>query len=1072
MNENESEHRNALPNGYRFHEYRIDGVLGVGGFGITYLGWDESLQQRVAIKEYLPNEIAVRDGKTVHPKSTKDLEDFEWGRMRFVEEARILVNFHHTNIVRVYRLVEDLNKTAYMVMSYEDGASLEDLLTQRDQPPCEETLRDILFPLLDGVEEVHKKNFLHRDIKPGNIFIRKRDESPVLLDFGSARQALGGRRSRSLSVVVSAGYAPIEQYESDPKLQKEYSDIYSLGGVLYRAIGGETPAESTSRSNAVYARGMKDPLIPAVEVGKGRYSVLFLRAIDHALAIREKDRPQNIAEWRKEFTQDSDVRSGRLPEKSTRSGLRHKIQAVAGLALLGAGIWWGLEQWMQTNPGLQECDTQAAYWGNPYASVLDNEGLIVPERALPACRKAVSSYPAEPRFKMQLARVFIRVLDYAEAIKWLQPLAEQGYAPAQLIFGSLHLKAKGMTRNEKEAFKWFNKAAEQNYVIAYYFMGNAYRKGEGVEQSDEVAEKWFKRLINAYQPLAEKGDRGAQFVIGVLTLDGFGTAKSVVEGETWLRKAADLGDLGAQADLGLLYIDGRGVKKDEAEGIRLVRKVAEQGSTYGQFNLGYLYFEGKGVSKNASEAMAWLRKAVAQEYGPAQAFLGHMFLHGIGVDKPDERAGINLLRKAMDQGEESGYYNLASAYLNGNGVPKDEKEALRLYRKAAELGYQAGRVSFGDMLANGQGGEKNLPEAVKWYRKAAEQDYADGQFRLGELFEEGMGVEKSYSETLKWYTKAATQNHALAQYKLGILYLEARGVEKNGADAVQWLLKAAEQNVAAAQSRLGMMYLTGDGVGKDGKEAEKWLLKASENGQIQAQLTLGVQYFRGELIKKDVNSAFKWIGKSAELGNTQGQYNLANMYFEGLGTEKNHREAIKWYRKAADNGLSDAQNMLGMMYLRGHGTDKNVKLAVEWFRKAAQKGNALAMINMANQHLSGDGVEKDDREAFKLLRMAADQGHVQGQYWVGVMYEHGRGVPKDESEALKWYRKSADQGDNDAKNALKRLQNQQSKTNNQQAEKNKDGTKPPLIKDRWEPNTNSGKQETAQERFFKSLMKP
>jgi hypothetical protein len=247
----------------------------------------------VAVKEYLPAGVALRgkDSATVLPISSDDRPTFEWGLDRFRTEAQTLVPFRHPNIVKVLRFFE-ANGTAYMVMDYEEGESLESIL-EREGALDETRIKRFLEPLLEGLAEVHALGFLHRDIKPDNIYLRN-DGQPVLLDFGAARQALGVR-SHSLTAIVTSGYAPYEQYESDGD-QGPWTDIYAMGAVLYTAIGGDVPPESTMRLSA-YARERGDPLIPATTLGHGQYSITFLEAIDGALRILEQDRPQTVHEW-------------------------------------------------------------------------------------------------------------------------------------------------------------------------------------------------------------------------------------------------------------------------------------------------------------------------------------------------------------------------------------------------------------------------------------------------------------------------------------------------------------------------------------------------------------------------------------------------------------------------------------------------------------------------------------------------------------------------------------------------------------------------------------------------------
>ncbi len=295
------EHRNSLQAGYRLHWYVIKRILGQGGFGITYLAEDTNLNQQVAIKEYLPIELAVREqDASIYPVSGKHGEQFSWGLDRFMSEAQTLAQFKHPNIVRVLTVFPE-NNTAYMVMEYEKGQAMHELL-QEKKILTESELSKIYLPVLDGLEQVHNAGFIHRDIKPPNIFIRA-DGSPVLLDFGSARQSLG-EKTHTLTSMVSPGFAPFEQYVSKSDKQGPWTDIYGLAATLYRSVTGRSPAEAMDRSEALL-HTHRDSFVGAAEISPEGYSRAFLAAIDHALAFRSEDRPQSIYQWRAELTQTS-----------------------------------------------------------------------------------------------------------------------------------------------------------------------------------------------------------------------------------------------------------------------------------------------------------------------------------------------------------------------------------------------------------------------------------------------------------------------------------------------------------------------------------------------------------------------------------------------------------------------------------------------------------------------------------------------------------------------------------------------------------------------------------------------
>ncbi len=276
----------ALPTGQTLEEYRLNGVLGQGGFGITYKADDLNLGNVVAIKEFLPIQFAHRQGGQVTARTSDDEASFKWGLDRFVEEARTLARFKHANIVRVQRIFR-ANGTAYMVTEFEPGMTMAAWLRSLEGPPPEDRLKSISQGVLAALEKLHEDQFLHRDIKPDNIYLCA-DGRPMLLDFGSARQALG-HRTKNLTELVTPGYAPLEQYHQNGH-QGPWSDIYAMGAVLYRAISGERPPDSPSRVK-------RDPYVTALASARAPYDRAFLEAIDWALRPDEDDRPKAVADW-------------------------------------------------------------------------------------------------------------------------------------------------------------------------------------------------------------------------------------------------------------------------------------------------------------------------------------------------------------------------------------------------------------------------------------------------------------------------------------------------------------------------------------------------------------------------------------------------------------------------------------------------------------------------------------------------------------------------------------------------------------------------------------------------------
>ncbi|HEU0290693.1 MAG TPA: serine/threonine-protein kinase [Burkholderiales bacterium] len=380
---------NALPRGYSLLEYRVESVLGTGGFGVTYLATDANLNLKVALKEYLPDDFAARAGdSSVQPKPGDASESFQWGLQRFMDEAKTLASFRHPNIVRVMRFFE-ANKTGYMVMEFVEGKSLPEWIGTR-RPLPQKSLEALVGPLLDGLAVIHKAGFLHRDIKPANIFMRD-DGSPVLLDFGSARELKG--RNQELTAVVSPGYAPLEQYHTQGK-QGPWSDLYAFGGVLYWMLTGNKPVEAA-------ARVRQDIMTPAVTAAGGRgYTPDFLAVVDWALKPNEDERPQSVAEFKRRLM------GGAQTEASERTIPLSAAEPTVIARPVEAGGTTGLTGVALDREQVKRIENEMARHIGPIAQVVvRNAAKKSP--SIPALAEAVASEIADEKARAAFIRKFV-----------------------------------------------------------------------------------------------------------------------------------------------------------------------------------------------------------------------------------------------------------------------------------------------------------------------------------------------------------------------------------------------------------------------------------------------------------------------------------------------------------------------------------------------------------------------------------------------------------------------------------------------------------------------------------------
>jgi len=605
--------KNTLQPGHKLLWYTIERVLGHGGFGITYLALDTNLDQNVAIKEFLPSEIAVRSADfTIQPKSESHKGQYESLLVRFLLEAKTLARFDHPNIVRVFSVFE-ANCSAYIVMRFEQGKSLSQILQDNRFIP-EERLKGIVLPILDGLSNVHKQGFIHRDIQPANIYIRE-DDSPVLLDFGSARQAIGD--SRTLTILVAPGYAPFEQYYSSGSEQGPWSDIYGMGATLYRVVAGVAPIDAIERSKGMLG-STRDVLAPAKIVGKGRYSDQFLSAIDHALEFNEKDRPQTVMEWVGEILGESTNinEQPHSPKQTTsheielsQSEATNKITSTSdkidgwsgflskpmlprfSLALLliltlGIGI---------LIPGILEKNDIS--FSRDDASKSKNENMAAIMESQMGQANSVEEKLSELQAQLDNEMTRITTLQYdvdslhsereeeEELIKELQEKRQQAENELSQVKNELQQAGQEKIRIEQEK----KKIAEQKKIR--------------VEQEKKKIAEQKKIRIEQEKSKTE--------------LDNQKEQESVVEVPAKI-KLNPL-DEGIMAYKQGLYTDA----------LRILAPLAKEGNPIAQYIIATLYREGRGVLSNNALALKWMRKAASQGNKEAQVDLARMYSNGI-----------------------------------------------------------------------------------------------------------------------------------------------------------------------------------------------------------------------------------------------------------------------------------------------------------------------------------------------------------------------------------------------------------------------------------------------------------
>ena len=316
-----SQANHPLPAGFQLEDYRIEKQISVGGFSIVYLAHDAS-GKAVAIKEYLPASLALRsDGQTKPVISQEHLSAFRYGMKCFFEEGRALAKLNHPNVIQVLNFFR-ANDTVYMVMEYERGRTLQEFIQKHHGHIHEKFIRGVFTRMLNGLREVHTHKLLHLDLKPSNIYLRA-DNTPVLIDFGAARQTLHSD-TPMLKPMYTPGFASPEHYFKRDELGP-WSDIYSVGASMYSCLAGAAPQASDARME-------KDQLQPASVRWEGQYSDQLLETIDWCLCLNHLYRPQSVFALQKALTEAVDMPAQGASKAAEKEGwLGHLVGKIKGM---------------------------------------------------------------------------------------------------------------------------------------------------------------------------------------------------------------------------------------------------------------------------------------------------------------------------------------------------------------------------------------------------------------------------------------------------------------------------------------------------------------------------------------------------------------------------------------------------------------------------------------------------------------------------------------------------------------------------------------------------------------------
>ena len=621
-------------------KYRIERVLGQGGFGITYrammketasgkLGAIE-IEIPVAIKEFFMGDICMRSDNSsyVSIPSIGSKSIVEQYRKKFVKEANNLASLSHPNIVKVIDVFQE-NGTDYYVMEYLEGGSLRDLVKQKGK--IEEAVAiQYVKSIGDALSYMHTKHMCHYDVKPSNIMLDKKGIAK-LIDFGiSKNYDNSGNQTSSTPIGISEGFAPLEQYKQSVQEFSPQIDIYALGATLYYLITGKVPPEASM----IFNDGL--PELPPFISRSTR------NAIEQAMQPRKKDRPKSMKAFI-DILNNSQI----APEVKNSSSIE-----------------------------VEDKDDDSTYFvkeGDSIPNVEQEHVKLNDEKqaSVHSAKKEINDKPKrKKKYFIWLLLIVILLLvvqycweeinhiDYTTYSERLVKAAEGGDAYAQFALGKCFYDGSGVSVNYTKAAEWFSKSEVQGNAEAQFYLGWCYHIGDGVSRDDSKAVELFTKSV-------EQGYLRANGILGDLYYEGKGITKDYSKAFELWAAAAEQGDSNAQYYLGKLYADGLAVKEDHTKSVNWLTKSAEQGHPIAQCDLAYHYFKGEVVSQDIDKAVILLTKSAEQDYPPAQYTLGDCFEKGIGVPKSSLTA-IMWYRKAAAQGEENAIQRLKELNVTVN----------------------------------------------------------------------------------------------------------------------------------------------------------------------------------------------------------------------------------------------------------------------------------------------------------------------------------------------------------------------------------------------------------------------
>lgn len=1055
----------ALPEGSILNgKYLVGKVLGRGGFGVTYLGFELNLQIRVAIKEFFPMGMSSRSSKnySVISSATAENEAFSKGCAAFLDEARTLAVINSSYVVHVRDYFKE-HSTAYLIMDFVDGKTLAREMKETGGRIHPDRLFSLINPMILEIEKLHKKNIIHRDIAPDNLIIVQDEltgeEHLVLLDFGAARSFVSSQISQRYTATVKAGFAPLEQYSQKSK-QGPYTDVYALCATIYYTLTGVIPPSALERS----ADGAVITPLKSFDIDIPDY---VENAIMHGLVQSSENRTQTMHQLYEELTTPPDERQIRyneaqkmMDEASTKEDFYRAEKAFAEIG----DYKNALKLSMECREKGEECRKRELYAEakelmakntlSAYKDALKKLESIGTwqdaDQQLDYCRLKIKELSGGDKPKVKIVPILLSALVAVGAIAFaiLRKPGPAGETDNALV-DDLQKQVTSLTTERDEAVRRAEeqeearlaaeKALDAANVALEAAQGEADQAKEEADRAKSEAEK-----MKASQEEAEAAAKAKEEEAAKANAEAEAAKKAAeearAEAEAAEKKAADTektaGASAKEAEEALkearAAAEAAEKKAAEAESEAKARaeeadKAKEQADAATK-SADSAKAEAEAAERRAAEATEAKNAAEQRALEATEAKeAAEQRANEATKEKEDlearEQQRINEeYQKAVDL-YNSGSYETAKAafaeledYLDSSSYIEKcdkaiEEERVKRLRaqipaiKSVELDEDNNPVISWDPL-----------EGVDYYTIYRSED-ENAYTNLNINTESTSYTLKSCKEGKEYFfkIKAKLNDGAYTDFSEAVSVQIPQSATEEASQTADELTNnrsgVYSEGIAFLQNN---QYLNAEEVFESLGDYED-----SQEKLAEVRYHIGEWYETGTNVAKNERVALSYYQLAADGGNADAFNKLGECAYYGIGRNRDYKAAYELFEKASDLGSVTAYYNIGLCYENGNGTGKNERLAISYYQLAADEGSAEALNKLGECAYSGIGRSQNYEAAFALFEQAADLGNVDAFYNIAQCYETGNGTVKNEKTAMAYYMLAADEGH---EGALKKIE--------------------------------------------------